>query len=48
LKNIFDEGELSLEATVSKMEIVQPKGGRTVERIMDFYNLDEMVKIIKH
>jgi hypothetical protein len=45
LKNIFDEGELSLEATVSKMEIVQPEGGRTVKRIMDFYNLDAIIAV---
>lgn len=27
LQNIFDEGELEKEATVSKMEIVQNEGG---------------------
>lgn len=28
LNNIFDSGELSRPATISKMEIVQPEGGR--------------------
>ena len=32
LKNIFDEGELSPDATVSKMEIVQMEGEREVKR----------------
>lgn len=34
LSNIFDEGELSPEATVFKMEIVQAEGGREVKRIV--------------
>ena len=32
LSNIFEEGELFKEATVSKMEIVQTEGNRTVNR----------------
>ena len=35
LLNIFNEGELNYEATVSKMEIVQQEGKRNVER--EFY-----------
>ena len=38
LNNIYEEGELSKEATVSKMEIVQEEGTRTVKRSTDFYN----------
>ena len=34
LQNIFDEGELEKEATVSKMEIVQAEGAREVKRIV--------------
>ncbi len=40
LINIYDEGELSVERTVSKMEIVQNEGTRQVRRMVDFYNLD--------
>lgn len=32
LKNIYDEGELERAATVSKMEIVQQEGTRSVKR----------------
>jgi len=32
LSNIYKEGELSREATVSKMETVQDEGGRQVTR----------------
>ena len=39
LSNIFAEGELVKEATVSKMETVQIEGTRSVKRIQDFYNL---------
>lgn len=40
LTNIYNEGELTKEATVSKMEIVQNEGGRDVKRNTVFYNLD--------
>ena len=40
LQNIFDEGELEKNSTVSKMEIVQQEGKRNVEREFLFYNLD--------
>jgi hypothetical protein len=45
LKNIFEEGELHEEATVSKMEIVQNEGGRDVKRNIDFYNLDAIISV---
>jgi hypothetical protein len=45
LKNIFDSGELSPEATISKMEIVQDEGGREVHRQVDFYNLDAIIAV---
>ena len=38
LKNIYSTGELSREATVSKMETVQNEGGRTVVREQEFCN----------
>ncbi len=45
LTNIFVEGELQPEATVSKMEIVQTEGSRSVKRSMDFYNLDAIISV---
>ncbi|MGN0037298.1 MAG: virulence RhuM family protein [Bacteroidaceae bacterium] len=45
LTNIFAEGELKKEATVSKMEIVQTEGNREVKRMMEFYNLDAIISV---
>lgn len=45
LSNIYDEGELQKEATVSKMEIVQNEGGRQVKRQTVFYNLDAIISV---
>lgn len=45
LKNIFEEGELDEEATVSKKEIVQLEGERTIKRKVDFYNLDAIISV---
>ena len=40
LKNIYEQGELTEERTVSKMEIVRMEGNRQVKRETVFYNLD--------
>ena len=45
LSNIFEEGELFKEATVSKMEIVQMEGKRKVKREPEFYNLDAIIAV---
>ncbi len=45
LSNIYDEGELQIEATVSKMETVQQEGNRKVKRNRDFYNLDAIISV---
>ena len=45
LSNIFEEGELEREATVSKMEIVQQEGNRHVKREPEFYNLDAIIAV---
>ncbi len=45
LQNIYEEGELRREATVSKMEIVQTEGARTVKRNVDLYNLDSIISV---
>lgn len=45
LANIFESGELMLEATVSILEIVQKEGSRNVTRKMEFYNLDAIIAV---
>ncbi len=45
LQNIFDEKELDKNATVSKNEIVQIEGERTVKRNLEFYNLDAIIAV---
>ena len=45
LSNIYDEGELSKEATISKREIVQREGERDVRRTSIFYNLDAIISV---
>ncbi len=45
LKNIFESGELSREATVSKMEIVQTEGRREIAREIELYNLDAIIAV---
>lgn len=45
LANIYAEGELTPEATVSKMETVQDEGGRPVARTLEFYNLDAVIAV---
>ena len=45
LKNIFESGELSREATVSKMEIVRLEGQREVARGIEYYNLDAIIAV---
>jgi hypothetical protein len=45
LNNIFSEGELRQDSTVSKMEIVQIEGDREIKRQLDFYNLDAIISV---
>lgn len=45
VKNIFDSGELSSKATVSKMETVQKEGSRKIKRSIEHYNLDLVLSI---
>jgi hypothetical protein len=45
LNNIYEEQELTREATVSKMEIVQQEGNRQVLRNTEFYNLDAIISV---
>lgn len=45
LKNIYDQGELTREATIRKFRIVQKEGQRDVTRQVDFYNLDAIISV---
>ena len=45
LANIYEEGELQLEATSSKMETVEQEGERQVRRERQFYNLDAIISV---
>jgi hypothetical protein len=45
LKNIYESGELTPSATISKMEIVQNEGDRRVARDVEFYNLDAVIAV---
>lgn len=45
LKNIFSSGELTREATISKMETVKAEGEREVARQVEFYNLDAAIAV---
>ena len=45
LSNVFEEGELLKESTVSKMETVQIEGARSVKREQNFYNLDAIISV---
>ena len=45
IQNIYDEGELSQEATVKKYLIVQKEGNREVSREIEHYNLDLIISL---
>lgn len=45
LKNIYDTGEQTVEATVSKMEIVQQEGKRMVNREQTLYMLKTIIAV---
>jgi len=45
LSNIYEEGELSKEATCAKFAQVQQEGNRQVSRELDFYNLDAIIAV---
>ena len=45
LKNIFSEGELMRSATVAKNATVQTEGKRSVEREIEYYNLDAIISV---
>ncbi len=45
ISNIFAEGELSALATVAKFATVQNEGNRSIEREIDYYNLDAIISV---
>ena len=45
IKNIYDEGELNRNSTISYFEIVQNEGGREVSRKVAHYNLDTILSV---
>ncbi|MBU1218783.1 virulence RhuM family protein [Myxococcota bacterium] len=45
LDNIYKDGELSKDATVSILETVQQEGSRQVKRKLEFYNLDAIISV---
>jgi hypothetical protein len=45
LKNIFEDGELIRESTTEESSVVQPEGGREVQRPVTLYNLDAILAV---
>ena len=45
LATIYDEGELSPEATIRKFRIVQSEGNRQVSRLVDHYRLEAILSV---
>jgi hypothetical protein len=45
IQNIYDEGELNMEATVKEYLTVQKEGSRDVSRSIEFYNLDMIIAV---
>jgi hypothetical protein len=45
IRNIFASGELDEEATCAKIAQVQKEGNRSVQRQVDYYNLDVVISV---
>lgn len=45
LKNIYETGELTQEATTEKFSVVQTEGERQVNRKLKFHNLDAIISV---
>jgi hypothetical protein len=48
LKNIYESGELTPQATISKMVTVQPEGDRQITRKLEYYDLDAVLAVGYH
>lgn len=45
IKNVYEEGELDKNSTVRKFRTVQQEGKRSIEREIEFYNLDVIISV---
>src|ERR1039458_4342567 len=45
LQNIYEEGELQRAATHKEFLSVRQEGGRSVQRRVEFYNLDAIISV---
>jgi hypothetical protein len=45
INNVFSEGELAKDSTVANFATVQMEGGRSVERYLEYYNLDVIISV---
>lgn len=45
IKNVYEEGELEKNSTVAKNATVQIEGNRSVERTIEYYNLDVIISV---
>ncbi|MCK9238684.1 MAG: virulence RhuM family protein [Thiopseudomonas sp.] len=45
MSNVYEEGELSPEATIKKFLTVRTEGKREVKRLLDYYNLDMIISV---
>jgi hypothetical protein len=45
LRNVYEEGELSVEATLKDFLTVRQEGARQVSRNLDYYNLDAIISV---
>ncbi|WP_300659504.1 virulence RhuM family protein [Hydrogenophaga sp.] len=45
LKNLYEDGELSREATTEESSVVQTEGSREVQRTLTIYNLDAILAV---
>ncbi len=45
IKNIYESGELDIEATCAKFAQVQNEGNRSVSRNINYYNLDMIISV---
>ena len=45
LINIYESNELNKDSTISILETVQKEGNRTVQRKLEFYNLDAVIAV---
>ncbi len=45
IRNVYEEGELAMRATVKKFLTVRSEGNREVKRLLDYYNLDMIMSV---